>query len=261
MGGNKKKFYAIARGRVPGIYDKWYGEDGAEAQVKGFPKARFRGFPSHRDAKKWLNEFQQPKLFKKTEDRAPKANKTKAAKPAAKVESPDSKINTQHELQKNRIIIYTDGGCINNPGPGGYGAVVLNGDQRQELSGGYHFTTNNRMELMACIEGLKTLKHGSSATLFSDSRYVVNGIKKGWARRWKKKNWMRNLIDPAENADLWDQLLDLCDKHCVEFSWVKGHAGNRENERCDQLAGQAAADNANLAHDTAFETGQTRTAV
>jgi len=158
--------------------------------------------------------------------------------------------------KKVKVVIYTDGGCINNPGPGGYGVVLLYGKKRKELLGGYRNTTNNRMELMACIEGLKALKYPCSVKLYSDSQYVVNGIEKGWAKRWKKKGWMRNQLDPAENADLWAQLLDLCEKHDVEFKWVRGHAGNKENERCDQLAKQAATGKKKLS-DTPYETGQT----
>jgi ribonuclease HI len=114
------------------------------------------------------------------------------------------------------------------------------------------------MEIMACIEGLRALKFPCSVLLFSDSQYVVNSIQKGWAKRWRKKKWMRTVDQPAENADLWEQLLNLCETHNVEFSWVKGHAGNRENERCDRLATQAALNKKKLSRDTAYETGQTK---
>lgn len=155
-----------------------------------------------------------------------------------------------------KVVIYTDGGCSNNPGPGGYGVVLLYGEKRKELSAGYRNTTNNRMEITACIEGLKALKYPCSVTLYSDSQYVVNSIEKGWAKRWKRKGWMRNQMDPAENADLWTQLLDLCETHQVEFKWVRGHAGNQENERCDQLAAEAI-NKKDLLADTPYETGQT----
>jgi len=102
-------------------------------------------------------------------------------------------------------------------------------------------TTNNRMELMACIIGLKALKRILSVVIYSDSKYVVDGITKGWAERWKANGWMKNKREPAKNPDLWEQLLALCEKHEVEFEWVKGHAGNKENERCDQFAQKAAA--------------------
>jgi ribonuclease HI len=118
---------------------------------------------------------------------------------------------------------------------GGYGVVLLVDGQRRELSGGFAHTTNNRMELMACIKGLEALDGTCPVTVHSDSQYVVNGITKGWARRWKRNNWMRNADEPAENSDLWARLLDLCEQHDVEFQWVRGHNGNRENERCDRL--------------------------
>jgi ribonuclease HI len=242
MSKNKIKFYAVACGRKPGIYDKWYGEDGAEMQVDGFPNARYQGFSTRKEAQAWLREFQKPGLAVQTAE--------------LKIKAAEKKVEDK-KLKEVKVVIYTDGGCINNPGPGGYGVVLLLGKKRKELSGGYRHTTNNRMELMAGIEGLKTLKYPCSVTLYSDSQYVVNGIEKGWAKRWKRKGWMRNQIDPAENADLWAQLLDLCDTHRVEFKWVKGHAGNKENERCDQLATQSAINKKKLLPDTPYETGQT----
>ena len=140
-----------------------------------------------------------------------------------------------------QVTLYTDGACTGNPGPGGYGIVLISGKRRKELSGGFRLTTNNRMELLACIEGLRALKMRCSVALYSDSEYVVNGITKGWARRWRARGWMRNKKERAENPDLWAQLLELCDQHQVTFQWVRGHAGQRENERCDQLSVQAAA--------------------
>jgi ribonuclease HI len=140
------------------------------------------------------------------------------------------------------IKIYTDGGCIGNPGPGGYGVVLLFGEHRKELSDGFKETTNNRMELLACIKGLEALKERCRVALYSDSKYVVDGISKGWAQRWQKNNWIRNKKtgDRAVNSDLWQQLLELVKQHDVTMNWVKGHAGNEENEICDQLANTAA---------------------
>ena len=135
------------------------------------------------------------------------------------------------------VEIYTDGACKGNPGPGGYGVVLLSGGRRKELSGGFRKTTNNRMELLACVEGLRSLKRPCSVVLTSDSSYVVNAIEKGWAKRWRSKNWMLSPGKPAKNSDLWKQLLELCAEHTVKFHWVKGHAGHPENERCDALAG------------------------
>ena len=141
---------------------------------------------------------------------------------------------------KPQVTIHTDGACIGNPGPGGYGVVLQFGEHHKELSGGYRLTTNNRMELMGPIKALQTLEQSYSVILHSDSRYVVDAIEKGWVERWRAKGWMRNKKDRAVNPDLWECLLDLCSEHEVEFRWVRGHAGNRYNERCDRLATQAA---------------------
>ena len=144
---------------------------------------------------------------------------------------------------KKHVVMYTDGACTGNPGPGGYGVVLLHGEQRHELSGGFRRTTNNRMELMGAIKGLEALNQCCQVTLHSDSQYVVEGIERGWARRWRGNGWMRNKREQAVNPDLWGRLLDLCEKHEVELKWVRGHAGDPENERCDQLAVQAAHEN------------------
>ena len=140
---------------------------------------------------------------------------------------------------KKHVVVYTDGACTGNPGPGGYGVVLIYGKHRRELNAGYRLTTNNRMELMAAIKGLEALKQSCKVTLHSDSQYVVEGIEKGWAKRWRKNGWMRNKRERAVNPDLWDRLLELCDIHESEFRWVRGHSGDPENERCDQLAVQA----------------------
>ncbi len=139
------------------------------------------------------------------------------------------------------IEIYTDGACSGNPGPGGYGVVLLYNGHRRELSGGDKKTTNNRMEIMGVIKGLEALKEPCNVTLYSDSRYVVDAIQKGWVTRWKRNNWMRNKTDPASNVDLWERVLELLEKHKVTFVWVKGHAANVENENCDRLARAAIA--------------------
>ncbi|MCL2572512.1 MAG: ribonuclease HI [Defluviitaleaceae bacterium] len=134
------------------------------------------------------------------------------------------------------IIMYTDGACSGNPGPGGYGVVLLHNNHRKELSGADPQTTNNRMEMLAAIIGLEALNQSCKVDIYSDSKYLVEAIQKGWAIRWKQNNWMRNKKDPALNPDLWERLLNLLSKHQVNFHWVKGHAGNPENERCDVLA-------------------------
>ncbi|MEW5872725.1 MAG: ribonuclease HI [Chloroflexota bacterium] len=138
-----------------------------------------------------------------------------------------------------QVTIYTDGGCDPNPGVGGYGVVLLYGAHRKELSGGFRLTTNSRMELYAAIQGLEALKEPCQVRLYSDSEYLVNAMAKGWARRWKSRGWKRNSKEKALNPDLWERLLALCEVHEVTFTWLKGHAGIAENERCDQLATQA----------------------
>jgi ribonuclease HI len=152
-----------------------------------------------------------------------------------------------------RVTIYTDGACLGNPGPGGYGVVLLHQGRRQELSGGFRRTTNNRMELMGAIVGLRAVGEPSAVTLYTDSRYVADGITKGWAARWRADGWMRTRTEAAVNPDLWAALLDLCARHRVTFVWVRGHAGNRENERCDALSVRAA-QGRNLPADPGYET-------
>ena len=150
------------------------------------------------------------------------------------------------------VEIYTDGGCEPNPGPGGYGVVLLHPRKRAEASGGFRLTTNNRMEIFAAIAGLEMLKQPCKVTIHSDSQYLVDAIMKGWAVAWKKKDWWLNNKERAKNIDLWQKLLPLCETHQVEFRWVKGHAGIPENERCDQLS-DAALHQPNLPADEGYE--------
>lgn len=135
-----------------------------------------------------------------------------------------------------KVDIFTDGACSGNPGPGGWGAILRYNTVEKEISGGEFNTTNNRMEITAVIEALAMLKEPCEVTLYSDSQYVCNALEKGWAKKWKANNWMRNKKDPALNPDLWERLLQLYDTHKVKIVWVKGHAGHSENERCDRLA-------------------------
>jgi ribonuclease HI len=215
----KKKYYAVVSGLQPGIYDNW---PAAQAQVKGYPGAVFKGFATEPDAKDWL---QNPV----------------AASPSAKAKKRDVGGVASVSPKIGEVTIYTDGGSINNPGPGGYGAVLIYGDEYEELTGGFRLTTNNRMELMGCIAALQNLPWPHKAiTLYSDSSYVVNGISKGWARNWRKNGWIKSDKKPAVNSDLWELLLDLVEKLRITFRWVKGHAGNPMNERCDKLAVAAA---------------------
>ena len=139
-----------------------------------------------------------------------------------------------------QVDLYTDGACSGNPGPGGWGCVLIYKGVEKELSGGEAETTNNRMELLAVINGLEALREPCAVTLYSDSKYVIDALTLGWAAKWRANGWMRNKKEPALNPELWGELLDLCDKHKVEVIWVRGHAGHPENERCDRLAVAAA---------------------
>ena len=210
----KKKVYAVAVGIRPGIYDNW---PEAEKQVKGCAGAKFKGFTDRAEAEAWL--------------RNPQYNQA----PAKKKSSPDTAPPPQERA--GEINIYTDGGCSNNPGPGGYGAIVVADGLEQEISGGFRLTTNNRMELMACIVALQHLKERNRPiTVWSDSSYVVNGITKGWARGWRQRGWIKSDRQPALNPDLWAELLELTEELNVTFQWVRGHAGHPQNERADKLA-------------------------
>lgn len=134
------------------------------------------------------------------------------------------------------VYLYSDGACSGNPGPGGYGVILRCDGKEKELSGGEKNTTNNRMELMGVITGLEALKYPCTVIAQTDSKYVVDSVTKGWARSWQKKGWIKSDKKPALNADLWERLLKLLDTHEVTFTWIKGHAGHAENERCDRLA-------------------------
>ncbi|HHU81565.1 MAG TPA: ribonuclease HI [Firmicutes bacterium] len=144
-------------------------------------------------------------------------------------------------MQEKVVEIYTDGACSGNPGPGGWGVVLLYGGHRRELSGSEPHTTNQRMELTAAIEGLKALKHPCRVRLYSDSAYLVNAFNQKWLERWVKNGWRTVKKTPVENKDLWEQLYDLTRKHRVSWIKVRGHAGNKENEHCDKLANEAMA--------------------
>jgi ribonuclease HI len=219
----KKKFYAVRKGHRTGIFTEWFGPQGAQIQVQGFAGAEYRGFPTHSEAQAFLQE-----------------NAAVAPEESA--------------IEGERVIVYTDGGALGNPGPGGYGVVIIPPEgERREFSGGYRLTTNNRMELMGCIIALEHLDHTLPIVLHSDSRYMVDAINKKWVFGWKKRGWNKADGTPAKNQDLWKRLLGLIEKRSVSFRWVKGHAGHEWNERCDQLAGQAMSQ-PDLPADAAYET-------
>ena len=134
------------------------------------------------------------------------------------------------------VDIYTDGSCRRNPGPGGWGAILIYEGHELTISGGESETTNNRMELLSVIHALSRLKESCEVTLTSDSRYVIDGLEKGWAKSWRARGWKKSDGSPALNPDLWDRLLTLCEKHKITFVWVRGHDGHPYNERCDAMA-------------------------
>ena len=134
------------------------------------------------------------------------------------------------------VTLYTDGACSGNPGPGGWGAILSYNGVEKELSGGEANTTNNRMELTAVIRGLEALKEPCIVELYSDSKYVIDALEKGWAKSWQAKNWRKADKKPALNPDLWEKLLELTDIHTLSYHWVKGHADNPKNNRCDEMA-------------------------
>lgn len=224
-----KKVYAVAAGHKPGLYDNW---PEAEQQVKGYAGARFKGFSDRAEAERWLRD---PQYRQATARNIRKPEEAESPQPRA-----------------GEIRIYTDGGCRHNPGPGGYGAILIIDGQEQEISGGFRHTTNNRMELTACIVALRAMnRRDRPVTLYSDSSYVVNGISKGWAKSWRRNGWVKSDKQPAINPDLWGELLELTDGLNITFQWVRGHAGHPLNERCDQLAVAASYRN-NLPRDEGY---------
>ena len=146
------------------------------------------------------------------------------------------KLRIRNRTYMKTVTIYTDGACSGNPGPGGWGAILMYGPHKKELSGGEASTTNNRMELTAVISALELLKEPCAVELWSDSKYVIDALDKGWAKGWRAKGWIKSDKKPALNPDLWARLLDLCEIHTVRTHWVKGHAENAYNNRCDELA-------------------------
>ncbi len=139
-------------------------------------------------------------------------------------------------MSDTRIQIYTDGSCLGNPGPGGWGALLRHPDKNREISGGFARTTNNRMEILAVIEALRLLTRPCVVQLYTDSQYVANAIEKKWLAKWQKNGWQSAAKQPVKNRDLWEQLAVLLARHQVRFHWLRGHAGHPENERCDELA-------------------------
>lgn len=143
---------------------------------------------------------------------------------------------------RKKIIIYTDGACSGNPGPGGYGSILMYDGNLKEISGGQKDTTNNKMEMMAVLKALELLKFPCDVEIYSDSTYVVDSIEKGWLYSWKKNNWIKSNKEKAKNIDLWEKMLEYMDMHKIKFIKVKGHSDNEYNNRCDELARSAIKD-------------------
>jgi len=226
MAAKSTKIYAVFQGEQPGLYASW---DEVTEQVKGFKGAKYKSFAQREQAIQWLRACvlaaKEP-----VDDSIIEIIKTQGA----------SQLKQEvHGSSDDQIIIHTDGGASPNPGVGAYGIVMVKGSYRKELSAGYKLTTNNRMEMMACIVALQALKDPSELILYTDSKYVVDSISKGWVKRWKSKGWKKSDGQLAENIDLWEILMSLTKIHEVKFQWVKGHAGNVENERCDLLVNEA----------------------
>lgn len=245
----KKTVYVVVNGRTPGVYATWSGSGGAEEQVKGFSKPLYKGFHTREEAIAWLRGKEAEAFLDKYFPEAAKMSASMddldfAQEMAEAMDASNaSSVIVNALLKTDTVVLFTDGGAIKNPGPGGYGVVLRYKSHKKELSGGFRRTTNNRMELMACITGLKALNRASDVVLFSDSRYVVNGMSRGWVEKWQSNGWTTAKRQPVSNADLWQELFDLCQIHTVDFRWVKGHAGNPDNERCDRLAVAAAKSN------------------
>lgn len=236
-----KKYYAVAIGRRPGVYTQWHGDAGARVQVDGFPGARYKAFATPLQARAFVAQ-QACSPAPGADPCTPRPGRPATGQSSKAVDASST----------DRVAIYTDGSSLGNPGPGGYGVVMPSLAPKGEWCGGFRWTTNNRMELLACIVGLEQLKRPSAVDLYSDSRYVVDGIMRGWARGWQRNGWCKSNGEKALNVDLWQRLLALCDRHQVRLIWVRGHAGIPDNERCDRLANQAAS-GPNLPADRGYE--------
>lgn len=249
------KFYAVAMGREPGIYTDW---PLAKEQVDGFPGARYKGFANRAEAEAWLKNLPASTGGRKQADGI-----TKSAR---------RQLPEKDTAPAAGVAVYTDGSCLGNPGPGGYGVIIQENGQEQQLSGGFRRTTNNRMEIMAAIVGLRAAGTGIVGTstagtstagtsvartgtqiihLYSDSSYLINAIEKGWAKNWARRGWLKADGQPAQNRDLWQEMLALLAARKVVCHWLRGHAGHDCNERCDRLA-LLAAKSADLPEDTGY---------
>ncbi|MBI5302760.1 MAG: ribonuclease HI [Chloroflexi bacterium] len=239
-------FYAVKKGRAPGIYKTWAE---CEVQVKGFADAIFKGFRTRAEAKKFLAQDIGERPHSAT-----RAERKRLQVSRRDLDFGDEISRATRKDDEDRVVIYTDGSSVGNPGPGGYAAVMMHGAHRKEVSGGFRLTTNNRMEITAALVGLEMLKRHCAVTVYTDSKYVRDAMMNGWVKRWLKNGWRTREDTPVANMDLWLQLWEQTQKHDVTFEWVRGHAGNAENERCDELATRMAARD-DLPPDAGYEDG------
>lgn len=235
MNSRKKTIYIVLKGHQPGVYLQWEGSEGAKIQVEGFGNAVYKGFYTTEEACNWLKSQAKeplPPPLKKwlTEQEGKAANQS----------SKSLKFLTENHLKAGGTVIFTDGATLGNPGRGGYAAVILQNQSRRELSGGFRLTTNNRMELYACIAALESIQPPQKVFLITDSAYVYRPMRQGWLQRWAENGWKRRGGRMVENRDLWQRLHRLCQHFTIEVYWIKGHNATLENERCDRLANRAA---------------------
>lgn len=230
----KKKVYAVKRGRSTGLFNSW---PMCQKQVAGFPGAVYKGFATAAEAMRWLSGVT---------DAEEKAYAAKESQPRASI--PPARTTSAYRTAPVSpsgadYIVYTDGSCLRNPnGPGGWAAVIteVRTGVVTELSDGEHSTTNNRMELSAAIAGLSAIETPSKIALYTDSQYLRRAFVNHWLMNWKRRGWKKADGNPVLNQDLWMRLDTLYSRHQVQFHWVKGHVGIEQNERCDQLAKAAA---------------------
>ena len=225
MAGKKQKYYVVWYGREPGIYTSW---EECVKQTSGFKGAKYKAYPTPAEA--------EQAFIYGPEDERPADEAAKVPDVPGTKKPQEKNIPPVLPPEVSNDAVAVDAACSGNPGPGGWGAILQYGKAEKELSGSEPSTTNNRMELLGVITALETLKEPCSVDLYSDSKYVVDGITKGWAKGWRARGWVKSDKKPAKNPELWGRLLDLLDKHEVRFHWVKGHADNPYNNRCDELA-------------------------
>jgi ribonuclease HI len=230
MSKTKKQYYIVIHGRKPGLYTEWFGDNGASKQVDGLTDAIYKGFYTKEDALHWLREFSQETLQKY----APNLLDLVDYSVPLKIIDEDIEL-----LKGGKVIMHTDGSTLGNPGVGGYATILKFKDKEKEISGGFQNTTNNRMELMACIEGFRALKQKCSVIVYSDSKYLVDSMTNGWAVKWRNNNWIKKDKHKVLNSDLWGILLELVEQHDVEFKWIRSHNIDKSNHRCDLLAKEA----------------------